>query len=103
MHVIATTSQKNADFVKALGANEIIEYDVESFEEAVERGYFASESEKVDLVIDPLGYKYENFTIKKAVLKNDGWYVNVAGSDWAKQSADWFHLAIPEAQVRLHY
>ena len=70
MHVIATTSQKNADFVKALGANEIIEYDVESFEEAVERGYFASESEKVDLVIDPLGYKYENFTIKKAVLKN---------------------------------
>ena len=54
-------------------------------------------------MIDPLGYKYENFTIKKAVLKNDGWYVNVAGSDWAKQSADWFHLAIPEAQVRLHY
>lgn len=58
-----------------------------------------SESNKLDLVLDPLGYKYCDLTMSSSVIGVGGWYVNIAGSDWGEQSADWLRLAIPEAQV----
>jgi NADPH:quinone reductase-like Zn-dependent oxidoreductase len=45
-HVIATTSRRKQDFVRSLGAHEVIDYDAVDFETAVDR---------VDVVLDSIG------------------------------------------------
>lgn len=64
-HVTAACSLANAEWVKALGADEVIEY----------RSVKSSHEQSFDLVFDAVG-KMDS-TMKKAVLKKDGRYLTV--------------------------
>lgn len=65
-HVITTTSPKNFELVKSLGADEIIDYTSQKFEQVLK---------DVDLVYDTLGG--ETLTKSFQVLKKDGLVVSV--------------------------
>ncbi len=69
-HVIATTSTKNTDFVKALGADEVIDYTQKDFSEVVK---------DVALVFDTIG----GGTQKKSwgVIRKGGTLVSTVGAD----------------------
>ena len=74
--VIATCSQHNVDFVRALGAQEVIAYDKTAFEEHV-RG--------VDVVFDSLGGDVHRRSYP--VLKRGGLMVCLAAAPFEDQSA----------------
>lgn len=59
--VIGTTSKKNLDFVKQLGADEVIDYKKEKFEDKLK---------DIDLVFDPIGGDTQRRSLK--VIKNGG-------------------------------
>lgn len=65
-YVVATASTEKADFVRALGADEVIDYTA---------GDFAAELEPVDLAIDPLGGELTARTV--AVLRDRGRLVSL--------------------------
>ncbi len=69
-HIIATTSTKNVDFVKSLGANEVIDYTKEDFSNKVKN---------MDFVFDTIGKE----TQKKSwgALKKGGVLVSTVGAD----------------------
>ena len=71
-HIIAVTSKKNVDFVRSLGANEVIEYTKEDFSKRVK---------DIDLVFDTIG----GDTQKKSwgVIKKGGTLVSTVGADQA--------------------
>ncbi|KAI2489806.1 oxidoreductase [Fragilaria crotonensis] len=74
MERIATTaSAGKADLLKELGADEVIDYRVDNFEDVVQ-GY--------DAVLDTMSWAYEERTLTKGVLKKRGHYLNVLSSDW---------------------
>ncbi|SDO85938.1 Zinc-binding dehydrogenase [Paenibacillus sp. yr247] len=60
-NVIGTASTSNLDFVKSLGADQVIDYTTTAFEDVVK---------DVDLVVDPVGGDTEDRSW--AVLKQDG-------------------------------
>jgi NADPH:quinone reductase-like Zn-dependent oxidoreductase len=60
-YIIGTTSSENVDFVKQLGADEVIDYKKEKFDEKVEN---------IDLVFDTLGGEIQKNSLK--VLKKGG-------------------------------
>ncbi|HVX28565.1 MAG TPA: NADP-dependent oxidoreductase [Parafilimonas sp.] len=60
-HVIGTTSKENIDFVKQLGADEVIDYKNEKFEEKLK---------DLDLVFDTIGGDTQKRSVQ--VLKNGG-------------------------------
>jgi NADPH:quinone reductase-like Zn-dependent oxidoreductase len=60
-HVIGTTSEKNIAFVKSLGADEVIDYKNEKFEDRLQ---------DLDLVFDTLGGETQKRSFR--VLKNGG-------------------------------
>lgn len=64
--VIATASEKNLDFVKSLGADEVIDYRARPFEE---------QASGVDAVFDTVGG--ETFTRSFGVVKPGGWVVGI--------------------------
>ncbi len=64
--VIATASEKNLDFVKSLGADEVIDYRARPFEEQVSG---------VDAVFDTVGG--ETFTRSFGMVKRGGWVVGI--------------------------
>lgn len=64
--VIATTSEKNRDFVSSLGAVEVIDYRARPFEEQVSG---------VDAVFDTVGG--DTFVRSFRVVKPDGWVVGI--------------------------
>ena len=64
--VIATASEKNRDFVKGLGADEVIDYRARPFEEQVSG---------VDAVFDTVGG--DTFTRSFGVVKPGGWVVGI--------------------------
>jgi NADPH:quinone reductase-like Zn-dependent oxidoreductase len=66
-HVIATASGKNIDFVKALGADEVIDYTITPFETVVEA---------VDVVLDTVGG--DTRTRSWGVLRKGGRLVTIA-------------------------
>ena len=66
-HVIATASAKNTEFVKALGANEVIDYTITPFETVVE---------DVDVVLDTVGGDTRNRSW--GVLRKGGRLVTIA-------------------------
>lgn len=68
MHVTTTVSSKNADWVKALGADEIIRYDQESYLKA---------GRAWDIVFDTLGDQYTAEAFQ--VVKPGGVVVSIAG------------------------
>lgn len=67
-YVITTTSGRNVDFVRSLGADEVIDYTKE---------HFADVLKNVDIVFDTLGGEalYKSFK----VLRPGGWVVSIAG------------------------
>jgi len=80
MYVATTTSsKKKGRALQKLGADLIIDYTNENFEDAVE--YY-------DAVLDPMNWLYEERTFEKKkdkapVLKHRvGHYLNLLGSDW---------------------
>jgi NADPH:quinone reductase-like Zn-dependent oxidoreductase len=60
-YIIGTTSEKNIDFVKHLGADEVIDYKNEKFEEKLK---------DIDLVFDTIGGETQKRSLQ--VLKNGG-------------------------------
>ncbi len=66
-HVITTASERNADFVRGLGADEVIDY---------RKGSFADRCAPVDLVLDSLGE--EVFDDNLRVLREGGRLANIS-------------------------
>jgi NADPH:quinone reductase-like Zn-dependent oxidoreductase len=60
MLVISTCSTNNIQFLKNLGADQVIDYTKECIELKVQ---------DVDVVFDPKSYIYENITIHSDILK----------------------------------
>ncbi|CAB9516354.1 alkenal/one oxidoreductase, chloroplastic [Seminavis robusta] len=71
-HVATTASAPKAEFLKELGADQVIDYRTEKFEEILL---------DYDVVLDPMSWLYEDRSLQ--VLTSGGHYVNVVGSDWA--------------------
>jgi len=67
-HVIATASARNADFVRSLGVEQVIDYQATKFEDVVK---------DIDAVIDTVGG--ELITRSLQVIKPRGKFVTVAG------------------------
>ena len=67
-HVIGTASAKNADFVRSLGADQVIDYQAGPFEKSVYN---------MDVVIDVVGGDVSERSLH--VLRPDGLFVTVAG------------------------
>lgn len=67
-HVITTTSSRNVEFVRSLGADEVIDYTTRKFEDVLKN---------VDIVFDTLGGDalYKSFQI----LRPGGWVVSISG------------------------
>ncbi len=64
--VIATASAANADFLKSLGADEVIDYKSQKFEELVK---------DVDVVLDPIGGDTQEKSL--GVIKKGGYLVSI--------------------------
>ncbi|MCE2572918.1 NADP-dependent oxidoreductase [Motilimonas eburnea] len=71
-YVITTTSAKNVDFVKQLGADEVIDYQSQDFAQALE-------ASSVDLVFDTLGGEVQQASVE--VIKPQGRLVTIVGID----------------------
>jgi len=67
-HVITSTSSRNIDFVRSLGAIDVIDYKNQKFEEVLSN---------VDIVFDTLGGEalYKSFQ----VIRPGGWVVSISG------------------------
>ncbi|WP_430592240.1 NADP-dependent oxidoreductase [Humidisolicoccus flavus] len=86
-HVIGTASGKNLDFVRSLGANEVVDYKTERFEEVVD---------KVDVVLDLIGNVHDDTGSRSLnVLRQGGLYINVPTGSWPEYAE-----AAKAAQVR---
>jgi alcohol dehydrogenase len=92
MEVFATCSTKNIEFVRSLGADRVIDYTVERFEEVVKG---------CDVVLDTKAYMLEHRTVSSGVLKPGGHYIHLASSPNSphKGDKDPLHLAIPESRI----
>eukprot|EP01032_Pedospumella_encystans_P026123 gene26123-29510_t len=90
MQVYATCSEKNMEFVRSLGADEVINYATTRFENVCE---------DMDVVFDPMAYLYEDRTFRSNVLKKGSYYIHVASSPHSllPENRDIFGLTIPEA------
>jgi len=75
-HVIATAAARNHSWLRELGADQIIDYDTERFEEAVQ---------PVDMVLDTMGGDTQARSWK--VLKRGGILVSIAGQPSAETAA----------------
>jgi alcohol dehydrogenase len=71
MHVTTTASGPKADLLKDLGADKVIDYRTEDFDQVLK---------DYDVVLDPMSWLYEERSLK--VLKPTGHYLNVPSSDW---------------------
>jgi alcohol dehydrogenase len=67
-HVMTSTSTGNIDFVRSLGADEVIDYKTQKFEDVLKN---------IDIVFDTLGGEalYQSFQI----LRPGGWVVSISG------------------------
>lgn len=75
--VWTTTSGKNIDFVKSLGADHVIDYRTEKFEDRVSG---------LDVVFDTLGGDSLNRSF--SVVKPGGWVVSISGSPDSRTARD---------------
>lgn len=84
--VIATCSQGNVDFVRALGAQQVVAYDKVAFEDHVR---------DVDVVFDVIGGDVHGRSYR--TLKSGGMIVALAAAPFADQSARYgVKLAVPQ-------
>ncbi|SJM69949.1 NADP-dependent oxidoreductase [Gulosibacter sp. 10] len=74
-HVIATASERNLDFLRELGADEVIDYRSQRFEDAI--------SGPVDVVLDLIGnVKDRTGTRSLKALRDGGLVINVPTGSW---------------------
>lgn len=74
-HVIGTASARNADFVKSLGADEVIDYTTAKFEDIVQ---------DADMVFDLIGGDTQARSF--GVLRSGGWLVSVVNPPSPEES-----------------
>lgn len=80
VHVIATGSTRNLDFLRRLGADEVIDYTVTRFDEVLTG---------LDSVIDLIGNVHDNTgTRSLSVLREGGILVNAPTGSWPTMAAD---------------
>ena len=77
-HVIATASSRNVDFVRSLGADEVIAYDKTPFETVLR---------DVDVVFDTMGGEVHKRSYK--VLKRGGLMVHLMAEPFTDRSAEY--------------
>ena len=78
-HVATTVSTRNVDFALSLGADEVVDYTQERFEEKLQ---------KVDVVVDLVGNVADDTGTRSLdVLKHGGLYLNVPTGSWADYAA----------------
>lgn len=78
-HVATTVSSRNVDFARSLGADEVIDYTRDRFEDALQ---------KVDVVVDLVGNaSHDTGTRSLDVLKHGGLYLNVPTGSWPEYAA----------------
>eukprot|EP01034_Spumella_vulgaris_P027446 gene27446-34162_t len=93
MEVYTTCSTKNVEFVRSLGADHVIDYTREAFEDVVR---------DCDVVFDTQAFRLEQRTVNSKVLKPGGHYINIASSPnntSQHANSDPLHLAIPESRI----
>jgi NADPH:quinone reductase-like Zn-dependent oxidoreductase len=86
-HVIATCSERNVDFVKSLGADDVIAYDRTPFENA---------ARDIDVVFDTMGGDVHDKSY--AVLKRGGLMVCLTAEPFTDRSAE-FGVTVTQSQV----
>jgi alcohol dehydrogenase len=74
MYVATTASKPKEALLKELGADLVVDYKTEHFEDIVS---------DYDVVLDPMSWLYEERTLNSNVLKPTGYYLNVPSSDWS--------------------
>ena len=85
--VIATCSEKNVDFVKSLGANEVVAYDRTPFESAVR---------DIDVVFDTMGGAVHDKSYR--VLKRGGLMVCLMAEPFTDRAAE-FGVTVKQAPI----
>lgn len=79
-HVVATASERNADWLKGLGADEVIDYRSVRFEEV---------TGDIDLVVDLIGNVHEETgTRSLGVMRPGGLLISVPTGSWPEFRAD---------------
>jgi NADPH:quinone reductase-like Zn-dependent oxidoreductase len=76
-YVIGTASDRNIDFLKRLGADEVIDYNMENFETVVN---------DIDLVLDTIGGDTQLKSID--VLKTGGRLISTLAADYVKEAKE---------------
>lgn len=78
-HVATTVSGRNVDFARSLGADEVVDYTRDRFEDVLQ---------KVDVVVDLVGDVSEDTGTRSLdVLKHGGLYLNVPTGSWPEYAA----------------
>ncbi len=95
MHVISTTGRGNFDFVKGLGAHEVVGYS------DVRYSWFKNPlCFNMDVVLDPWSYRNRKITLdSEDILLPQGFYIDIASSPhrFSDVWKDPLNLCIPEA------
>lgn len=92
-HVIATASDRNLDFLRELGADEIVDYRKQRFEEVLQ---------KVDVVVDLVGNVHDNTGSRSLnVLKNDGLYLNIPTGSWPEYAEESERAGIRYSHIKV--
>ena len=79
-HVVATASARNADWVRSLGADEVVDYRTTRFEEA---------TGDIDLVVDLIGNVHDDTgTRSLRAMRPGGLLINVPSGSWPEFRAD---------------
>ncbi|KAJ1639317.1 zinc-binding dehydrogenase-domain-containing protein [Pavlovales sp. CCMP2436] len=92
MRVLTTCSAASAELLKSLGAERVIDYTQEDFDDVIDK-------HSLHVILDPLSYLYEERSTK--LLRPGGHYVALASSPWEAASGDAepLGLAIPESRL----
>lgn len=78
-HVATTVSTRNVDFARSLGADEVVDYTRDRFEDALQ---------KVDVVVDLVGNASDDTGTRSLdVLKHGGLYLNVPTGSWPEYAS----------------
>lgn len=79
-HVVATASERNATWLREIGANEVIDYRTTRFEEA---------TGDIDLVVDLIGNVHDSTgTRSLSVMRPGGLLISVPSGSWPEFRAD---------------
>lgn len=75
MGVVTTTcSKRNEEFVRSIGADNIIDYTETDFTTVVHN---------YDVILDPMSFLYEASSMKQGVISQTGQYFNILSSDFS--------------------